>query len=326
MRKTRKPINKKKAIGISSIVVSAIIVLVLFALLVAGPLFMRRIMFTRSGYFDVVNPIVKKNATKNLDNPCENKELQNWLDESAEDKYITRDGLKLHAYELDTETETHDYAFICHGFMKSAKFMGYYADKFYKMGYNVFLPDARAHGESEGNIVGMGWKERHDVVAWIKTIIDNDSEAKIFLYGVSMGGATVMSTLGEDLPDNVKMAIEDCGFSSVWDQYEMKFDMKHAPTWPILDMMSVYTKCWLGYDMKEAAPINQVKKCKIPVLFMHGSKDTTVPFAMLDKVYNAMPEGVVKQKFVAEGMKHARSANDKNYWPTIEKFLQENFK
>ena len=39
-----------------------------------------------------------------------------------------------------------------------------------------------------------------------------------------MGGATVMMTVGENLPFNVKCAIEDCGFTSVWDEF--KYELK----------------------------------------------------------------------------------------------------
>ena len=45
-------------------------------------------------------------------------------------------------------------------------------------------------------------------------------KAKIVLHGVSMGAATTMMTTGEDLPENVVLAIEDCGFTSVYDIFE----------------------------------------------------------------------------------------------------------
>ena len=38
----------------------------------------------------------------------------------------------------------------------------------------------------------------------IQQILKKDPNAEIALFGVSMGGATVMMTSGEDLPSNVK--------------------------------------------------------------------------------------------------------------------------
>lgn len=34
---------------------------------------------------------------------------------------------------------------------------------FHQQGYNVLLPDARAHGQSQGKYIGYGWPERYDV-------------------------------------------------------------------------------------------------------------------------------------------------------------------
>ena len=39
-----------------------------------------------------------------------------------------------------------------------------------------------------------------------------------------MGAATVMMTSGERLPSNVRVVIEDCGYTSAWEEfaYELK--------------------------------------------------------------------------------------------------------
>ncbi len=40
----------------------------------------------------------------------------------------------------------------------------------------------------------MGWHDRKDVLIWIQQILKKDPNAEIALFGVSMGGATVMMT------------------------------------------------------------------------------------------------------------------------------------
>ena len=42
-----------------------------------------------------------------------------------------------------------------------------------------------------------------------------------------MGAATVMMTSGEDLPSNVKVIIEDCGYSTVVDEFT--YQLKSIP-------------------------------------------------------------------------------------------------
>lgn len=92
-------------------------------------------------------------------------------------------------------------------------------------------PAARGHELSEGRYIGMGWLDRRDLMRWISLIVQTDPHARIVLHGVSMGATEVMMTVGEpDLPGNVCVAIEDCGFASVWDQFaDNAVSMYHLP-------------------------------------------------------------------------------------------------
>ena len=60
----------------------------------------------------------------------------------------------------------------------------------------------------------MGWHERFDIVDLSNYIASTYKNSQIVLFGVSMGAATVMSASGEKLPRNVKVIIEDCGYTS----------------------------------------------------------------------------------------------------------------
>ena len=65
----------------------------------------------------------------------------------------------------------------------------------------------------------MGWLDREDILRWIDFILADDPQAEIVVHGISMGAATTMMTAGEDTPENVKVFIEDCGYTSVWDVF-----------------------------------------------------------------------------------------------------------
>ena len=101
--------------------------------------------------------------------------------------------------------------------------MNPYARAYQEQGYNTLQPDNRAHGQSEGNYIGMGYLDQYDVLSWIGYILEKDSEAEIVLHGVSMGAATLMMLSGqENIPDNVKVIIEDCGYTSAKDYLTWK--------------------------------------------------------------------------------------------------------
>ena len=253
------------------------------------------------------------------------KEQISWLDNVSTDVHIksTNNGnLNLHAYEIGSIIDSDVWVIVIHGYMSQGNEMTRYGQQFYARGYNVLMPDLRGHGLSEGDYIGMGWHDRLDIIDWINYILEKNPDSKIMLFGVSMGAATTMMTTGEPLPDNVKLAISDCGYSSVWDEfsYQLK-QLYYLPEFPALYAANSACKKNANYSFKEASAVEQVKKSKTPTLFIHGSADTFVPFKMLDVVYDAAT--CEKEKLVVEDAGHGLSSivNPGLYWDTVDGFI-----
>lgn len=257
-------------------------------------------------------------------------EENTWFKEASEDIYITtEDGLKLHAYLFINREENSNgnFMMVFHGYTSQGRDMAHSARHFYDMGYSLLVPDARSHGLSEGRYITMGWAERLDNLKWIDKILEISPDAKIGLYGISMGGSTVVNTAGEALPKNVVVAVEDCGYSSVWDEFSAQMDMMfHLPTFPLLNIAAKFAEGDSGFDLTEADSTAQAAKIKIPTLFIHGSADTFVPFEMLDKLYNAA--SCEKEKLVVEGAGHAMSSSTdpELYWSSVDSFIEKQMK
>lgn len=248
-------------------------------------------------------------------------EMKKWYSENGEDVYIMSDSLRLHG-KLFKNPGT-KYALVCHGYTSKAKHMAGFVNKFHSLGYNVLAVDARAHGDSEGTKIGMGWVERFDVIEWIKYIISLEPDAQIILHGVSMGASTVLMASGEELPKNVKAIIADCGYTSEWDEFRQEADVLHIPWFPVLNASSAISKVRDGYDFKQASAVEQVKKSHIPTLFIHGSKDELVPYGMLNELYSAA--NCEKEILTIQGAGHALSSSvaSELYWNTVETFLKK---
>jgi fermentation-respiration switch protein FrsA (DUF1100 family) len=200
------------------------------------------------------------------------------------------DNLTLVGYYLAAKTPSANTVILAHGYSSQGKDMGSIAKFYYeKLGYNVLMPDDRGHGSSEGDYIGFGWPDRKDYLLWIRKVVEvvGDS-AQIVLHGISMGGATVMMVSGEDVPRQVKAIVEDCGYTSVYDQlhYQLKRIYK-LPSFPILPATSLLTRLKAGYHFNEASALSQLKKNKLPMLFIHGAEDTFVPTEMVWKLYEA---------------------------------------
>lgn len=248
----------------------------------------------------------------------------NWLKKQpySTETIYSNDNLKLQGYQL-LNKGSNNWVILAHGYKSSIKSMLYAAKKFYDEGYNILLIDQRSHGDSEGKYIGMGWLEKDDLSLWINHIINQDQNSNIVLYGVSMGATTVMMTTGIDLPINVKCAIEDCGYSSL----EAVFKDQAIKKYNIHDtrvFIGLYKliKIKLGFDVKEASAINQLKKSKIPTLFIHGDNDLFVPCSMVYDNYNACISE--KELYIAPNQGHALACLDEKYFKTVFTFIKKN--
>lgn len=254
-----------------------------------------------------------------------NEESIKWLEKNGEEvEIISRDGLKLRGYEIKANPKSNVWLIAVHGYMGKGLDMVQYVQKFINYGYNSLIVDLRAHGRSEGEYVGMGWLDHYDLQIWIDKIIEENKDCKIILYGISMGAATVSMTTGEDIPENVKVAIADCGYTTVWDEFKVHLRrVLHVLPFPLLYVASLMSKIFAGYRFKEASTLKQVKKSKTPTLFIHGACDKFVPYDMLDKIYNSA--NCEKEKLEIEEATHAESANvnPEKYWSTIETFIKK---
>jgi len=198
-------------------------------------------------------------------------------------------------------------AIIVHGYGDN-HFVFLYLSRMYRdqLNYNILMPDLQYHGYSEGESIQMGWLDRLDIEKWIPVAHDIFPNDFMVLHGVSMGAATVMMTSGDPLPDYVRCFVEDCGYSSVRDQFKKNLkDMGPIPT-DILNSASIVTHKNYGWWFESADCTKQLAKCELPMLFIHGSADDFVPFSHLWTNYNAKTKGY-KEYWVAEGAVHANS-------------------
>ena len=301
---------------IAKILIVTLIVIVLFITCIS--------LYVGNYLYDyTLNPYSKHNISEKIETNEEvAQESRQWLSENSVNVSLkSQDNLNLHAAYI--EQNSHIYMIMVHGYRGDGASIISPIKQMKKAGYNLLIPDLRGHGFSEGDYIGMGWDDREDIIQWIDYLLSKDPHASIILYGVSMGGATVMDVAGEKLPHQVKAIIEDCGYTSVWDTFKAHIDMNNIESEVALHMASLVTKIRAGYYLEDVRPIEQVKKSQTPMLFIHGAEDNFVPFAMVNELYNAAT--CPKEKLVIQGAGHANSCsvNSELYYQTIFHFIEK---
>ncbi|MCI6692045.1 MAG: alpha/beta hydrolase [Clostridium sp.] len=321
--------SKKKKIIVSILIIIVLSIIGVLAFL--GDYFFNYALVRQEGIVTQAN--VDPNAPKSIETAIEienkeksKKEVEDWLKEvnSEETTITSNDGLKLWGKVYLQNDKSDKWVIIAHGYTSSHEDVQPIALNFYNKGYNVLTPDMRAHGNSEGKYIGMGWLDKEDILLWINYILTLDSNSQIVLYGESMGGATVMMTSGEELPSNVKAIVEDCGYTSVQEMFEAQlYERFGLPPFPILNAAELVTNIKAKYNFHEASALEQVKKSKTPILFTHGGNDTYVPTEMVYRLYEAA--NCEKDILVIDGAGHgsAPDVDPETYYEKVFTFLNK---
>ena len=244
--------------------------------------------------------VKKKNLSKNLEKF--NIDLC-WWDKVPfkEVKIKSFDGLNLvgHYYDAGSRKTV----CLVHGYSANYKEMQQYAKYFYEKGYNLLCVENRAHGASEGKVVGMGYLDRKDLLSWLEFLGD---ENEVVFLGLSMGASAVCCKKEKKLPKCVKGVISDCAFDNA--ERELSFAMRKFGKIRklLLKHLKSYTKRLHNFDINDADMLRFVKNTKVPILYFHGKNDTYVPYKNSQNLYNATPENL-RNLVLVDDADHAMS-------------------
>ena len=245
-------------------------------------------------------------------------DTQGFQDQEAQEVSITAfDGIRLQGYYFEREKGAPLIIFF-HGLWS-----GCYPDgtAIYgisqRQNWNLLLVDLRAHNGSGGNMSTLGVRERYDCRDWARWAASTlGEETPIYLMGVSQGASIVMLSSDLDLPDSVCGIIDDCGYTTPLEMIEINCKEKLPKGFPVgvfSFVVDAGARIWGGFDLKEADACQALAQTKIPVLILHGDKDTVAPLSMAYRLYNSC--GGQKELHVFSGADHGES-----FWKEPERY------
>lgn len=191
----------------------------------------------------------------------------------------------------------------------------------------VLFVDQRAHGKSEGDFTSFGIYERHDCRKWLEYAIRNiDSQLPVYLYGMSMGAATVLMASEKSLPSAVKGIIADSPFTSPIDIISHTINRKiegNIDKERMKDRLDRMVMKRFGFSLYDFSVNEAMKSLSRPVLIFHGTNDKLTPFSMAEEIFGCCHSE--KSLVVFENSKHLHGCFDyrNKYFDSLTAFFEK---
>jgi uncharacterized protein len=177
---------------------------------------------------------------------------------------------------------------LLHGYTGNRKQMLPRARFFREQGYAALLYDARACGESSGNHISFGFRERHDVIAAVM-FLQARGYTDIACLGVSQGGATILFA-AEEL-SGVKCVICE----SVYDEMTHAVDRRMRrytglPGCVGACLLVPFAEERIGLSIDDVRPVDHIGSLKCPVFIISGTNDNRVWPEDTQRLFDAAKE------------------------------------
>ena len=147
-----------------------------------------------------------------------------------------------------------------------------------RAGYNVFMFDFRAHGQSEGEYSTFGYLERLDLLGAADFLRERGIE-RVGVLGFSLGGAVGIATAGAD--ESIAAVVCDGGYATLR-RVVIEGSVERGYPRPLAVLLAPLV-VWAasrrtGLDLAGAEPIHWVSKISPrAVFFIHGEGDPYIP-------------------------------------------------
>ncbi|MGD0547712.1 MAG: alpha/beta fold hydrolase, partial [Terracidiphilus sp.] len=192
------------------------------------------------------------------------------------------DGATLRGWKIRPLRGNGDAVILLHGQADNRAGMLGDAEMLLRHGYALLLPDARAHGSSGGELATYGVKEAEDIRRWFDWTQRTESPRCIDGLGESMGAAQLLQSL-RTTPGFCAVVAESSFASFREAAYDRLGEKLHAGAWaghtllrPAIEAGLLYARWKYGVDFEQVSPEKAVAASKVPVLLIHGKKDTNL--------------------------------------------------
>lgn len=208
-----------------------------------------------------------------------------------EDIVVTNpNGMKLHGWFVPSENGA--VIIMQHGYKSTRSELLNEAEMMHRHGYGVLLTTVRAHDQSEGEDITLGYYEMADMEAWYQYLLTRDDidPQKIGILGNSYGGMLAIQFASQN--PNIKAVVANCAFSSMSDT--VATSVKHftdLPEFPFVPLIVFWAETHTGIQMEAIDATQWIPQISPrPVFLMQGGKDTVISPESGQILYDAANE------------------------------------
>jgi uncharacterized protein len=179
-------------------------------------------------------------------------------------------GDRIYGWWIPARVKAAPTVLYCHGNGHNVGEAAELASRFHKLGLSVFAFDYRGYGKSEGAFPSETAVYADAERAWDYLIQDRKIPPKqIAIYGHSLGGAIAI---------NLATHHPDAGGLIVQSSFSSALDMAKRNWWTAIFPVDMLLN-------QHFDSIHKVPQLKMPVLYLHGTADTLIPFEMSQRLY-----------------------------------------
>jgi len=146
-------------------------------------------------------------------------------------------------------------------------------------GFSILTPDLRGHGASGGELITYGLKEASDVHTWSNWLFQNQHAQRLYGLGESLGAAVLLQSIPKE--PRFRAVVAECPFATfeevASDRMHQFSRMPRPIFWPVVRFGFLYACMRYGLDFWQASPAAAIRSTAVPVLLIHGARDTNIP-------------------------------------------------
>ena len=209
-----------------------------------------------------------------------------------EDFRVTaRDGAQLRGWKVRASQPNGDWVLLFHGVADNRVGVVEHALVLLPAGYDVVLMDARAHGESGGEIATYGWIERHDTQDIVAALEASEHPRHLFALGESMGAGIALQSAAVE--PRIEAVAAEASFASL---REASYDYAGLRRYPwigkTLFAPGKWTTIYRAEDIAklpaaEVSPVKAVAARAFPILLICDGADVALPCRHTKMIFEA---------------------------------------